>query len=132
MARKLVRFTQGYSRYNKSDTAAFESDVAKKLCEGKGKVAVMVGDAADPDDGTVTMKIGNDTSAAQALIDDAKGDLETRARDLAERETALAGREADLAIRESALAATAEPADPGAIASGKKTGGEPPVQGAKA
>jgi len=49
MARKLVKFTQGYSRYNKGDTAAFAADVARKSCEGKGKVAKLIGEAADPD-----------------------------------------------------------------------------------
>ena len=55
MARLLVKFTQGYSRYNKGDTAAFAADVAKKLCEGKGKVAKLMGDAADPDEGNAVV-----------------------------------------------------------------------------
>ena len=142
MARLLVKFTQGYSRYNKGDTAAFAADVARKLCDGKGKVAKLIGDAADPD-ASKPVVIGKlDTSKiidrarlelegrAHSLADQ-EAALETRARDLADRETAQATREADLANREATLIATAEPADTKAKTDGKKTSGEPPEQGAK-
>ncbi|WIY25124.1 hypothetical protein [Parasedimentitalea psychrophila] len=145
MARLLVKFTQGYSRYNKGDTAAFGADVARKLCEGKGKVAKLMGDAADPDAGKSVLIGKVDTREVQEIVDQARTELQGRSQTLDERENslsqqeqvlfdreaALATREADLASRETALSATAEPADTKAKTDGKKTSGEPPKQGAK-
>jgi hypothetical protein len=42
MSKTLVKFKKGYGRYNKGETAAFEDDVAEKLCNGDGSVATKV------------------------------------------------------------------------------------------
>lgn len=143
MARLLVKFTQGYSRYNKDDTAAFEPDVAKKLCEGKGKVAVMVGNAAKLDEGHAVIIGKVDTREVQQIVDQARADLQARSRELDDREKSLDQKAQDLADREEALEArgaaiaTGEPGeDPAPTEQDKTTtkpkgSGEPPNQGAK-
>jgi len=140
MARKLVKFTQGYSRYNKGDTAAFEPDVAKKLCEGKGKVAVMAGDAAEP--GAVKSVVIGRLDTAQ-IVEQARSELEGRAHSLADQASALDQRARDLVDREKALeareaaTATGEPkVDPAPTdlekpAEEPEGNGAPPKQGAK-
>ena len=145
MARLLVKFTKGYSRYNKGDTAGFEPDVAQKLCEGKGKVAKLMGDAADPDAGKSVVIGKVDTREVQEIVDRARTELLGRSQTLderehsvgkqeqvlLERETDLAARVSDVASREAALVETAKPADTKAKTDAKKPNGEPPVQGAK-
>lgn len=145
MARKLVEFTQGYSRYNKGETAAFDADFAKKLTEGKGKVGKMIGDVAEPVEGNISMPAAANAKQAQTMIDNAKAELQAGATDLSERESALhdsqielnireadlVEREADLTSREAAL----KVAEPASETKGKdtatKTKGDPPKQGAK-
>lgn len=43
MTKKLVKFKKGHGRYNAGETAAFEADVADKLCKGDDAVATLVG-----------------------------------------------------------------------------------------
>lgn len=144
MARKLVEFTQGYSRYNKGETAAFDAGFAKKLTEGKGKVGKMIGDVAEPVEGNISMPAGANAKQAQTMIDNAKAELQAGATDLSKRESALhdsqielnireadlVEREADLTSREAAL----KVAEPASETKGKdtatKTKGDPPKQGA--
>jgi hypothetical protein len=138
MARKLVKFTQGYSRYNKGDTAAFEADVAKSLCEGKNKVAKLIGDAAEPVDVLVSSQIGDGASQARAMLDGFKSELQAGAEDLSKREAALVSREADLdnreadlEAREAALVTTTKADKTTKKTTSKKADGAPPKQGAK-
>lgn len=143
MARKLVKFTQGYSRYNRGETAGFEQSMAESLTEGKNKVGVIVGDADEPG-AHKSVVIGKmDTTAASQIIGKARLELEGRAQSLADQEAALDKRAQELADREEALnaseaaIATGEPeVEPAAIEQGKPTdepkgNGEPPKQGAK-
>ena len=143
MARLLVKFTQGYSRYNKGDTAAFAADVAKKLCEGKGKVAKLMGDAADPDAGKSVVIGKLDTSEAQEFVAQARSELDGRAlslelradsldrksRDLADREKALEARETATATEEPEVEPA--PAEQDTTTEEPKGNGEPPKQGTK-
>jgi len=143
MARKLVKFTKGYSRYNRGETAAFEPAMAESLTEGKNKVGVMAGDADEPGAGK-SIVIGKlDISEAQGFLTQARSELEGRALVLEVRSNSLEQKAQDLTDREKALdareAATAseEPkADPAATEPEKpseqsKGSGEPPIQGAK-
>jgi len=143
MARKLVKFSKGYSRYNRGETAAFEEGTAQSLTEGKNKVGVIVGDADEPG-ALKSVVIGKlDTSEAQEFVAQARSELEGRAlslelradsldrksRDLADREKALEARETATATEEPEVESA--PAEQDTTTKEPKGNGEPPKQGAK-
>jgi len=143
MARKLVKFSKGYSRYNRGETAAFDEGMAQSLTEGKGKVGVIVGDAEDPN-ADMSVVIGKlDASEAQEFLAKARTEFEGRELSLQVRANSLEQKSRDLADREMALdareaaAATGEPKVGPAPTEQEKTSeepkgnGEPPKQGAK-
>lgn len=126
MARKLVKFLKGYSRYNKGETAGFDEAKAKAL--EADKVAVIVGDVKEPvvagmpalafkGDGAATVA---EREAAETRMAEMARALSDRDNELSEKEAALAAKEAELNAREGAL-----------TASDKGDAGAPPKQGAK-
>ncbi len=69
MAKVLVKFRSGYSRYNKGETAAFEAAKAEQLCAGKNPVAQVVGPAKeDGAEGASGIKWGLNQGDLQRMI----------------------------------------------------------------
>ncbi|MCI5096652.1 MAG: hypothetical protein MRY77_10095 [Rhodobacteraceae bacterium] len=127
MSRVLVKFTTGYGRYNKNETAGFDAGTAKKLTEGPKAVGKIVGKAQEPNPVSVVTDLRQQTGAgadtdvklkeALAELDRREAELDQRSADLGQRETEVKAREDALAV-----AASKEP---------EKETGAPPKQGAK-
>ncbi|MBT3142910.1 hypothetical protein KL867_17715 [Ruegeria litorea] len=132
MARKLVKFLAGYSRYNKGETAAFDAGHARKLCAGPSPAAIMVGDATEPAKRAVAQvqvdvagEVHSEIADAERRMKSAFSELDERQGELTQQAADNDQRAADLDAREAALK-KAEAAAPKA-----KEDGEPPVQGSK-
>ncbi|MEQ3679219.1 hypothetical protein [Pseudophaeobacter sp.] len=119
MARHIVKFLAGYSRYNKGETAAFDEEKAKQLCAGKSPVAEMVGPVKETSSlsQSVAAVIGSMSTEDIDLLDrereeltlagkniaDQLASLDRREQELAAGVSGLEDRERDLAARELAL-----------------------------
>lgn len=153
MARVLVKFLTGYSRYNKGETAGFDEAKANQLCGGKAPVAQLVGPvkqvtALTSED--IDLLESDRQELAQAGVNMAEqlasverreeelavglSGLEERARNLAAREAELVRREIDLqaALDKPAVADPVKADDEPAAEPKAKAPGAPPKQGAKA
>lgn len=145
MAKVLVKFRTGYSRYNKGETAAFEAAKAEQLCAGENPVAQVVGPVkeaavlASDDIDLLELEREEITQAGQNLADQL-AEVEARERGLEAREAALTEREKAIetaansgAAKEPAAKSESQPAAPVEDVSEAKdkAAGAPPKQGAK-
>jgi hypothetical protein len=159
MAKVLVKFRTGYSRYNKGETAAFEAAKAEQLCAGKNPVAQVVGAvkgaAEQSSDGIDLLGLERqELVLAGENLGEQLADLERReeglvhamafcderARELTARELTIAKREKAIetapisgAEKEPAAKVESQPAAPveGVTEAKDKAPGAPPKQGAK-
>jgi uncharacterized protein (DUF3084 family) len=145
MAKVLVKFRTGYSRYNKGETAAFEAAKAEQLCAGKNPVALVVGPVKGPTtlaseeidlldfERKEIAQAGQNLAEQLAEIEAREQGLEARETALAEREKAIETAPISGAEKEPAAKVESQPAAPvEEVAEAKdKAPGAPPKQGAK-
>jgi hypothetical protein len=145
MAKVLVKFRTGYSRYNKGETAAFEAAKAEQLCAGKNPVALVVGPVKGPTtlaseeidlldfERKEIAQAGQNLAEQLAEIEAREQGVEAREAALAEREKAIETAANPDAAKEPAVKSGSEPAAPveGVAEVKDKAPGAPPKQGAK-
>ena len=112
MAKVLVKFRTGYSRYNQGETAAFEAAKAEQLCAGKNPVAQVVGPVKeDGAEGASAIKWGLNQGDVQRMIGEQVAKSGDRL-DLDRQELTLAGENlaeqlAEIERRENSLVTAA-------------------------
>ncbi|MEP1327131.1 hypothetical protein [Pseudophaeobacter sp.] len=145
MARVLVKFRAGYSRYNKGETAAFDEAKAKQLCAGENPVAQVAGPVkaaavlASDDIDLLDLEREEIAQAEQNLaeqlaeVEAREWGLEAREAALTEREKAIETAANSGAVKEPAAKVEDQPAAKveDAAEAKDKAPGAPPKQGAK-